>query len=131
MAQSLRILIVDDMPAVRLILRNMLEEAGHGNVIEAEDGDVAWELIRSTIEGSEPPIDLVIADWNMPRMSGVDLLRAVRSSPHTRDVHFLIVTAQGDPAHVSEALDAGATDYVVKPFDSPTLGRKIREITGI
>ena len=126
---ALRILIVDDMPAVRLILRNMLENAGYRDVTEAEDGDFAWELIRATVEGDGSPFDLVISDWTMPRMTGVDLLRAMRGSAHTRDIPVLIVTAQGDQAHVSEAMDAGATDYVVKPFSAQSLADKIREVT--
>ncbi len=121
---SLKVLVVDDMPAMRSILRNMLEEIGFGRVVEAEDGEHAWFLIRQAA-GEEGEIGLVIADWNMPGMSGVDLLRAVRSFQQTRDLPFFMVTGEGDRGHVSEAIRAGATDYVVKPFSAHQLGEKI------
>ena len=129
MDASIRILIVDDMPAVRMILRNALEEAGYRNVIEAEDGELAWQLIRSSIGASAgEAIKLVVCDWNMPGMTGIDLLRAVRASAHTRALPFLMVTGEGDRAHFEEAGIAGVTDYVVKPFSSAMLGQKIKAL---
>jgi two-component system chemotaxis response regulator CheY len=131
MDASTRILVVDDMPAVRLILRNMLEEAGFTHVVEAEDGDVAWQAIRASIVGGPADrIGLVICDWNMPAMTGVELLRAVRANVHTRELPFLMVTAEGDRAHFEEAGAAGVTDYIVKPFDAAELARRIRTLTG-
>ncbi len=131
MSSGFRILVVDDMPAVRLILRNMLEEAGFTDVIEAEDGEVAWKLIRNTVETGDPkPIRLVISDWNMPGMNGVDLLRAVRASAHTRELPFLLITGEGDPGLLDEAGAAGVTDLVIKPFTSAQLGEQVRRLAG-
>ena len=122
---QLRFLIVDDMPAMRSIVRNMLEELGFARIEDAEDGETAWQLIRQSVADPEQAFGFVISDWNMPGMSGVDLLRAVRAFPHTRELPFLMVTAEGDQSHVNEALRAGVTDYVVKPFNSTQLREKI------
>jgi two-component system chemotaxis response regulator CheY len=121
-----RVLIVDDMPAMRSIVRNMLEEAGFKNIDEAEDGEMAWHLLRQSVNDSERPFSLVIADWNMPgSMSGVDLLRAIRALPHTRNLPFFMVTGQRDEKHLSEAMRAGVTGYVVKPFTAEQLREKL------
>lgn len=137
---SLKILLVDDMPAMRSILRGMLEEIGFTRIVEAEDGEIAWQLIRQSalagkgsgrVEGAGDALGLVIADWQMPAMSGVDLLRAIRNFPMTRSLPFLMVTAKGDVAHVSEATRAGVTDYVVKPFSATQLFDKICAIFGV
>ena len=125
----LKILLVDDMPAMRMILKNMLEELGIKTVTEAEDGEMAWQLIRQSVteEGLEP-FDLVIADWNMPGLSGVELLRAVRNLGQTRELPFFIMTAQAETRLIAEALHAGASDYVVKPFNREQLGEKIHAV---
>ena len=128
MDRSLRIIVVDDMPAMRSIVRNMLEDMGFTRIVEAEDGELAWHLIRNAAATPAEAIGLVIADWNMPGMSGVDLLRAVRSSAATRAVPFLMVTAKGDNAHIAEAVRAGVTDYVVKPFSGAQLGDKLSQL---
>jgi two-component system chemotaxis response regulator CheY len=131
MGPSVRILVVDDMPAVRLIIRNMLEEAGFTQVIEAEDGEAAWKLIRNSV--SAPPehqIHVVICDWNMPGMTGIDLLRAVRGSAHTRELPFLMITGEGNPALHEEAAAAGVTDFVVKPFSSAQLSEQVSRLLG-
>ena len=125
---SIKILLVDDMPAMRSILRGMLEELGFRNVTEAEDGDLAWRLLQNTMGREKKEFGLVIADWQMPGMSGVDLLRAVRFSPHSRELPFFMVTSRGDEAHVREARQAGVTDYLVKPFTSEHLAEKIRPL---
>ena len=132
----IKILIVDDMPVMRSIIRNMLEEAGFTSIEEAEDGETAWQLINQATNqatnqaGTDPAnaIDLVISDWNMPGMSGADLLRALRTFPLTKELPFLMVTAEGDPAHVTEAVQAGVTGYIMKPFDSAQLREKISQI---
>lgn len=124
-----KILIVDDMPAVRSLLRDMLGEMGLGHGIsEAEDGDQAWTMIQQVYADPFRCFDLVIADWSMPGLSGVDLLRAVRSHAGTRDLPFLMITARGDGAHISEAILARVTDYIVKPFNGAQLGEKLSQI---
>lgn len=125
---NLRILVVDDMPAMRSIVRNMLLEIGFTRIVEAEDADQAWERIRFAIApGGDPEgaFGLVVSDWNMPGMSGAELLRAVRGLSQTRDLAFLMVTAERSPDHLSEATHAGVTDYVIKPFNLGHLREKI------
>jgi len=128
---SLKILVVDDVPAVRSVLKNMLEQMGFTQIIEAEDGETAWQLIQQASTQGGLAFELVISDWNMPGMSGADLLRAVRSFPPSRDLPFLMVTAEGDHGYLSEAIRAGVTDYVVKPFNGAQLGEKIAEVFGV
>ena len=122
---SLRILVVDDMPAMRSIVRNMLEELGFKRVAEAEDGEMAWQLIQQAAISPQKAFGMVISDWNMPGLSGVELLRAIRSSSHSREMPFFMVTAEGDRDHLAEAASAGVTDYVVKPFNAAQLAEKI------
>ena len=116
------------MPAMRSIVRNMLEEMGFSRISEAESGDIAWDLIRGASANPVEAFGLVIADWNMPGISGVDLLRAVRSFAHTRTLPFVMVTAEGDHKHLAEASRAGVTEYVVKPFNGAQLGDKISDV---
>lgn len=120
-------MLVDDMPAMRSIVRGMLEEIGFARVFEVEDGDIAWKALQQSAGNPARAFGLIIADWNMPGMSGVDLLRAIRSFALTRDLPFFMITAQGDDAHIHEALRAGVTDYLVKPFTGPHLVEKIRQ----
>ncbi len=126
MSRSPRILIVDDMPAVRMILRNMLETAGYSDLVEAEDGEQAWDLLKNSVDaGGVPTVRLIVSDWNMPGMTGIELLRAVRSDPSLRHLPFLIITAEGDGSHLDEASAAGVTDYVVKPFGADHLAEQV------
>ena len=126
MSRSPRILIVDDMPAVRMILRNMLETAGYSDLVEAEDGEQAWELLKASVDvAGVPAVRLIVSDWNMPGMTGIELLRAVRSDPALRHLPFLIITAEGDGSHLDEASAAGVTDYVVKPFGADHLALQV------
>ena len=124
--QKLRVLVVDDMPAVRAILRSMLEDLQVTMISEAEDADVAWHLICQNA-ASKIPFDLVLADLNMPGISGADLLRSVRSFPLTRKTRFIMVTGEGRPAQINDAWLSGVDDYVVKPFTVADLGEKIRD----
>lgn len=126
---ELRILVVDDMPAMRSILRGMLQDMGLTQIADAEDGEIAWEMLRvGAGSGSTVPYDLMIADWNMPGMSGVDLLRAVRSFPATRELPVLVITAQVEDTRLTEARHSGATDYLTKPFGPAELQAKIEAI---
>ena len=123
---ALKILVVDDMPAVRMILKNMLSELGPVTLVEAEDGDLAWNLIHEA-GAAGSPFELVVCDWTMPRMTGADLLRAIRASGDFRTLPFLMVTAQGDLEHLSEAEQAAASGYVVKPFTTDQLAQAIHQ----
>ena len=120
---------MDDMPAMRSILRNMLEELGYSRVEEAEDGQQAWDLVRAAaIAGKDHAFHVIISDWNMPGLSGVELLRSIRSTTECNQLAFFMVTAVGDRAHIAEAQNAGATNYFVKPFEPSDLAAKLNEV---
>ena len=120
--KSIKVLVVDDYPLTRDMVKAILRQLGFQNIVGAEDGAVALQLIRDERFG------LVICDWNMPRLSGLSVLREVRS--HDRDKHlpFLMLTAEAYKENVVEALKAGVSDYVVKPFTSQTLGEKVARV---
>ncbi len=119
---KMKILIVDDMSTMRRIMKNALRQLGYQNIEEAEDGQVAFAKL------GQWPVDLVVSDWNMPNMDGLELLKAVRADPTLRTIPVLLVTAQAEQKHVLEAIRAGASNYIVKPFTADTLKTKIDKI---
>ncbi len=120
------VLIVDDMPAMRIIMKNMLDEIGFVEIVQAEDGETALQFI----EEGEYKFGLVISDWNLPGMSGVDLLRSVRYLNETKDLPFLMATARGNLTNLFDAALSGVSDYVVKPFNKNQLKEKIDIVLG-
>jgi len=108
-----RIAIVDDMPAMRSILREMLDSVGSFEVVEWEDGESAWNALQA---GDGVPM-LLLLDVVLPGMNGLDLVRAVRGLPHLAGMRILMVTSEGRLDHVEEAGRVGADAYLVKPFD--------------
>ncbi len=120
--QNMKILIVDDFATMRKVIRNLLRQIGYQNVIEAEDGVDALKELRSQ------KIEFIISDWNMPNMSGIELLRAVRADSELRDLPFLMVTAESLKENVVEAVKAGVSNYIVKPFTAEVLSEKIKKI---
>ncbi len=120
--KDMKILIVDDFPTMRRIIKNLLKEIGYTNVDEAEDGKVALSKLKSE------PFDFIISDWNMPNMTGIELLRCVRSDSALKDIPFLMVTAEAEKGNVIEAIKAGVDNYIVKPFTAATLKEKIEKI---
>ena len=127
---ALPILVVDDMPAVRSIIRGMLEDFGATQIEEAEDGEQAIELIRERSAKGKPGFSLVVTDWLMPGIEGVDLVREIRSTPATRELPVLMITSQGQRHQWAEAQAAGVTGFVVKPFDELQLSRELSRILG-
>lgn len=121
---TLKVLIVDDQTSVRQMARLTLEEIGVRLIHEAENGTRAIEM------ASVQPLDLIISDYNMPEMDGLGLLRAVRSHPSARRVPFILVTGRGDRELVVKAAQAGANNYVVKPFTAEILRKKIEQVLG-
>lgn len=119
-----RILIVDDMGAMRKVISKMVKEMGFLNLCEAVDGDDAWAAISSSV----PPIGLVISDLNMPHCSGQDLLLRIRADEQFKNLPFLMVTAESEGRYFSSALAAGVDGYVIKPFEKSDLGEKISNI---
>lgn len=119
---KMRILVVDDFATMRRIIKNILRQAGYENIVEADDGATALPKLKTD------RIDLVIADWNMPNMSGLDLLKAVRSDEGLKDIPFLMVTAEAQKENIVAAVQSGVSNYVVKPFTPETLRGKIEQI---
>ncbi len=121
---SMKILVVDDFATMRRIMKNILKQIGFSNIIEADDGTTAIEELKKT------SIDLIISDWNMPKMTGIDLLKKVRSTDGLKDIPFLMVTAEAQKQNVIDAVQAGVTNYVVKPFTAEAISEKLEKIFG-
>lgn len=122
-----KILVVDDMSTMRKIVRNMLTKMGHTNIEEAEDGDPAWKMLNEA-NAAGKPFDFVVSDWNMPVMTGLDLLKNIRTSEIFKKLPFLMVTAEAEQANVVIAVKAGVSNFVVKPFSIQVLKEKIDKI---
>ena len=120
--KKIKILVVDDFATMRKVIRNLLKQSGYENVAEAEDGVAAMSVLKST------KIDFVISDWNMPNMTGIELLKAVRSDNELSTMPFLMVTAESLKDNDVEAVKAGVSNYIVKPFTAEVLGEKIDKI---
>jgi two-component system, chemotaxis family, chemotaxis protein CheY len=121
---NLKVLVVDDQTSVRQMTRFTLEQIGLRFVFEAEHGAKAVEM--ATLQ----PLDLIISDYNMPEMDGLGLLRAIRGHPTARRLPFILVTGRGDRELVVKAAQAGANNYVVKPFTADILRTKIEQVLG-
>jgi two-component system chemotaxis response regulator CheY len=119
---KMSILVVDDFSTMRRIISNVLRQLGYENIVEAEDGTKALAILDSQ------QIDFVITDWNMPQMSGLDLLKAIRSNPQKKGIPVLMVTAEAMQENIIAAAQAGVNNYIVKPFDAKTLSEKINKI---
>lgn len=120
--KNIKILVVDDFPTMRRIVRNLLKELEFVNVDEAEDGAVGLEKVRNGNYG------FVVSDWNMPNMDGLAMLQAIRADPLFSKLPVLMVTAEAKKENIIAAAKAGANGYVVKPFTAITLEEKITKI---
>jgi len=119
MNKNMRVFIVDDYTTMLRILRNLLRQLEINNVDEANDGDTAYHLMQKN------PPDLVISDWNMVPVTGLDLLRKVRADAKLKHIPFIMVTAESKTENVVAAKQAGVSNYIVKPFNADTLRAKI------
>ena len=119
---NLSVLVVDDFATMRKIVRSCLKQLGFDNVTEASDGQQALDKLNSGV------FKLIISDWNMPNMMGIDLLKAVRANPNFKTVPFLMVTAEAQKENVIEAAKAGVSNYIVKPFTPDQLQAKLEAI---
>lgn len=122
MDKNMKILIVDDFSTMRRIIKNVLHEIGYDNTDEADDGKTALPMLQN---GN---YDFLITDWNMPGMTGIDLLKAVRASEKTAKLPVLLVTAEAERDRIVKAAEAGVSGYIVKPFTPETLKEKISKI---
>ncbi len=119
---NMRVLVVDDFSTMRRIVKNTLRQIGFTQIEEAEDGQKAFDRLMSE------KFDFVVSDWNMPNMTGIDLLRKVRAEASLKHLPFLMVTAEAKQENVVEAIKAGVSNYIVKPFTVATLQEKISKI---
>ena len=122
---SIRILIVDDFATTRRILKNILKQIGFINIFEADDGTTALEEIRKN------SFDLIISDWNMPKMTGSELLKAVRSKHELKNVPFLMITPEIQKQNIIELIQDETSNYIVKPFTAEQLAEKIEKILNL
>lgn len=122
-----RFIVIDDFATMRKIIKKTLTELGYSNIDEAEDGAKALPMIQaSAAQGA--PYACVISDWNMPNLTGIDLLRACKAEGKLKDIPFMLVTAEGEQKQIIEAAKAGVSDYVVKPFTPQTLKEKLTKV---
>lgn len=120
--EDTRFLVVDDFSTMRRIVRNLMKELGFVNIQEAEDGVDALAKLRAA------EFDFVVSDWNMPNMTGLELLKEIRKDPKLKHLPVLMVTAEAKKENIIEAAQAGANGYVVKPFTAGTLDEKLKKI---
>ena len=122
MSSNLKFLVVDDFSTMRRIVKNLLQELGYNDITEADDGNTALPLLKG---GS---FDILITDWNMPGMPGLDLLKAVRADERLAKLPVLMLTAEAKREQIIEAAQAGVSGYVIKPFTAVTLKEKLDKI---
>ncbi len=120
--KNMKFLVVDDFSTMRRIVRNLLKELGFTNVDEAEDGVVALQKLKG---GN---FEFVVSDWNMPNMTGIDLLKAIRADAELKHLPVMMVTAEAKKENIIAAAQAGANGYVVKPFTAATLEEKLNKV---
>lgn len=122
MDKNMKILIVDDFSTMRRIVKNLLGELGFSNTVEADDGNSALPILK------QGGIDFLVTDWNMPGMTGLDLLKNIRTDDKLKTLPVLMVTAESKREQIIEAAQAGVNGYIVKPFTAATLREKIEKI---
>ncbi|PLX51092.1 MAG: response regulator [Desulfobulbaceae bacterium] len=121
---NMKVLVVDDFATMRRIVKNILTQLGYKNIIEADDGSTAVDILK------KEKVDLIISDWNMPKMTGLELLKHVRADAALADTPFIMVTAEAQQDNIILAVKAKVSQYIVKPFTADTLGEKIDKVFG-
>ena len=119
---SVKVLVVDDFATMRRIVKGVLKQLGFKDILEADDGTTALEQLK------KENIGLIISDWNMPKMTGLELLKRVREDDELKSIPFIMVTAEGQKQNVIEAVKAGVSNYIVKPFTPETLSEKLEKV---
>lgn len=119
---KMSVLVVDDFSTMRRIVNNLLRQTGFGKVTEAEDGMTALRKLESG------DFQFICSDWNMPNLTGLELLKTVRNSPQFKHIPFLMVTAETSKDNIVKAAQAGADGYIIKPFSAALLGEKVESI---
>ena len=122
-----RILVADDMPTIRDLVKSQLKALGFKNILEAADGEQAMSILVSNFSAGTP-INLVISDWNMPKMTGLEFLKQVRASSDWVHLPFILLTSESERDQVTEAILAGVSQYLVKPFAAKMFEEKLRGV---
>ena len=121
---TMKVLVVDDFATMRRIVKGVLKQLGFSDIIEAENGSSALDELK------KEKVGLIVSDWNMPKMTGLDLLKAVRGDERLKSIPFIMVTAEGQKENVLEAVKAGVSNYIVKPFTPETFNEKLQKVFG-
>lgn len=124
---DMKILVIDDMSTMRKIIKNMLKKIGFTNIEEADDGATAWPMIENA-QNNGDPYQFIVSDWNMPEMSGLELIKKIRSDERFKALPFLMITAEAEQGNVVIAVKAGVSNFIVKPFSEGVLKEKIHKI---
>lgn len=119
---KMKVLVVDDFATMRRIIKGVLRQIGFKNFREAEDGKEALQLMKSE------KFDLVLCDWNMPEMPGIELLKLVRADDELKDTPFVMVTAEAQKENILEAVKSGVSNYIVKPFTANAVEEKLKKV---
>ncbi|MCK4788005.1 MAG: response regulator [Desulfobacteraceae bacterium] len=119
---NMNVLVVDDFATMRRIIKNVLKQIGFTKILEADDGTTALAVLKKN------EVDLIISDWNMPKMTGLDLLKKVRGEESTKKIAFVMVTAEAQKDNVLQAVQAGVSNYVVKPFTADAIKEKLTQV---
>ena len=119
---NMKVLVVDDFATMRRIVKNILKKIGFSNIIEAEDGKSALKMLQND------KFDLIMCDWNMPEMPGIELLAKIRSDEQLKKIPFVMVTAEAQKNNIIYAVKAGVSSYIVKPFTAETVDQKLKKI---
>ncbi len=119
---SIKVLVVDDFATMRRIVKGVLKQLGFKDIIEADDGTSALNELK------KQKVGLIVSDWNMPKMTGLELLKKVRADEELKSIPFVMVTAEGQKENVIEAVKAGVSNYIVKPFTPETLSEKLEKV---
>lgn len=122
----MKLLVVDDSSTMRRIIKNTLARLGYKDVLEGGDGVEGWEALDSN-----PDVEMLITDWNMPEMNGLELVKKVRADERFKDMPIIMVTTEGGKAEVITALKAGVNNYIVKPFTPQVLKEKLGAVMGV
>jgi len=120
--RNIKILVVDDMSTMRRIIKNLLNQLGYKNIDEAEDGLAGLQKLRNS------KYDFVVTDWNMPNMTGLEMVQEIRKDPNLKNIPILMVTAEAKKENVILAIKAGVNNYIVKPFPAEVLKEKMEKI---
>ncbi len=122
----MKLLVVDDSSTMRRIIKNTLARLGYKDILEGADGVEGWNVIDAN-----PDVEMLITDWNMPEMNGLELVKKVRADERFKDLPIIMVTTEGGKAEVITALKAGVNNYIVKPFTPQVLKEKLAAVMGV